>query len=143
MKRWLIPLLGLTLALVAITGAGFALAGNGTDAPEVGAPSGDQPPIRSDEGIDPNECNWLHNIPACEGEPEPGIAVGEPYPMPDPGTPKGPYPMPDDITCGPDQGVAIDSDGQVSCLEPADPQPGDDGQDMVRPGRPPIADAIQ
>jgi hypothetical protein len=27
-----------------------------------------QDPIRSNEGIDPNECNWVHNIDACEGE---------------------------------------------------------------------------
>ena len=30
-KKWLMPLVGLTLALAAITGAGFALAGNGSD----------------------------------------------------------------------------------------------------------------
>ncbi len=26
------------------------------------------PPIRSDEGIDPNECNLVHNINACTDE---------------------------------------------------------------------------
>jgi hypothetical protein len=64
-RQWLIILVGLTMALAAITGGGFVLAGNGTDAREAGEPSGDQPPIRSDDGIDPNECNWIHNITAC------------------------------------------------------------------------------
>ena len=100
-------------------------------APEpIGEPepySGGQTPIRSDEGIDPNECNWIHNIDACEGEPEPyqhdgpvsgicckplvdgetgpGIAVGEPYPLPTA-----------DKACGPGATVPITSDGQFSCL---------------------------
>jgi len=29
-------------------------------------PSGGQPPIRSDEGIHPDECSMVHNIDACE-----------------------------------------------------------------------------
>lgn len=133
-KQWLITLVGLTMALAAITGGGFALAGNGTDAPEVGEPSGDQPPIRSDEDIDPSECNWIHNITACgdtlasgpyeEGSIEPDFGEDGPYPVPD-----------RDVVCGPDQGVAVTSDGQISCLDPA-PDNGD-SQDMVSPEAPP------
>jgi hypothetical protein len=63
-KQWLIILVGLTMALAAITGGGFVLVGNGTDTPEAGEPSGDQPSIRSDDDIDPNECNRIHNITA-------------------------------------------------------------------------------
>lgn len=59
MKRWLIPLLGLAVALAATTAVTVALTGSLTG-------SGDQPPIRSDEGIDPNECSLVHNINACD-----------------------------------------------------------------------------
>ena len=139
-KQWLITLVGLTMALAAITGGGFALASNGTAAPEVGEPSGDQPPIRSDEDIDPNECNWIHNIFACDDT----LAIGpdeEGTIEPD-FSEDGPYPVPDrDVVCDLDQGVAVIASGQVACLDLA-PDNGD-SQDMVSPGRPPIADAIQ
>jgi hypothetical protein len=36
--------------------------------PEIPGVVEPQTPIRSDEGIDPNECNWVHNIDACEDE---------------------------------------------------------------------------
>ena len=96
-------------------------------------PSGQQTPIRSDEGIDPNECNGVHNITACEGEPEPGFDVGEPYPLLDTKGPKGP------TMCEPDQGVAVTSDGQVSCLDfiPYD------GGDLASPSSPPIVEPFQ
>ena len=42
-----------------------------------GEPLNDEPPITSIDDIDPDKCNWIHNINACEEEPEPGIAVGE------------------------------------------------------------------
>ncbi len=118
MKKWLIPLIGLTLSL-AVAGivTGFTLsAGSGTPAQEpsgqVEEPSGSQPPIRSDEGIDPDECNWIHNITACndtlviapdeEGTIEPDFGEDGPDLASD-----------RDVAC---QGVAITSDGQVSCL---------------------------
>ena len=63
-KKWLMPLVGLTLALAAITGAGFALGGDGSDNGKPD-PSGDQPTATSIDDIDPNECNWIHNINAC------------------------------------------------------------------------------
>ena len=67
-------LIGLTLALaVAGTVTGFTLArGSAPErdpAGQVEDHSGDQPPVRSDEGIDPNECNWAHNNTACDGSP--------------------------------------------------------------------------
>ena len=173
-KQWLIALVGLTMALAAITGGGFALTGNGTDAPEAGEPSGDQPPIRSDEGIDPNECNWIHNITACGDEVlEPSgdqrtvtsiddidphecnwihnitacndtLVIGpeeEGTIEPDFGE-DGPYLVPDrDVVCGPDQGIAITSNGQVSCL---DLEPTEDDKDSaVSPGMPPVVEPAQ
>ncbi len=74
MKKWLIILMGLTLVAAVTTGAAFALTSNGSDTPVEGSegqidePDGDLPPIRSDEDIDPNECNWIHNITACGDE---------------------------------------------------------------------------
>lgn len=59
MKRWLIPLFGLAVALAATTAVTVALTGSPLG-------SGDQPPIRSDEGIDANECSLVHNIDACD-----------------------------------------------------------------------------
>ena len=132
-KKWLITLVGLTMALAAITGGVATLGGGGSTTPEQGPP-GDQPPIRSDEDIDPNECNWIHNITACEGEPEPGIAVGEPYPLPGTKGPKGPR------LCGPDQAVAIASDGRVSCFDlgdGADMPDQEPGSGVVEP-QPPV-----
>ena len=107
MKKWLIVLMGLTLA-VAVAATTVALAVGGGEADE---PPADQPPIRSDEDIDPNECNWVHNITACEGEPEPSGScaedaphckdtldprpdVGEPYSPSTTDGPKGPAPTP-------------------------------------------------
>ena len=67
-NKWLITVVGLTMTLVAITGGGFALAGNGTAASDVGEPSGDQPTVTSVDEIDPNVCNTVHNINACTAE---------------------------------------------------------------------------
>ncbi len=53
MKKSLIPLAAVILALVATSAGVLALTGGDT-------------PIRSDEGIDPNECNLVHNIDACD-----------------------------------------------------------------------------
>ena len=145
MKKWLIPLFGLTLALAtAGTIMAFNLTGGGSGTPEQG-PAGAQepavqggepslgpplvpaddcndpngsvsiirddgtgnpaviclpgddtgtsdlepgqepagqveplPPIRSDEGIDPNECNLVHNINACDEDELKSGGVGVP-----------------------------------------------------------------
>ncbi len=88
---------------------------------EPGSPAVEpQPPVTIIDGMDPNECNWVHNINACSDTgsgsvetdrmPGPGIAVGEPYPLPNTKGPKGPAP------CGPDEAIAVTSEGQVSCL---------------------------
>ena len=143
MKRWLIVLAGLTLAVVVTTGAAFAFAGDGSDNPEQVAadqddePSGDQPTATSIDDIDPDVCNWIHNITACDGDPE------DPYPMP-----VGPFPMPvlegpgaldltsdEEIQCGPDEAVSIAPDGQVSCLTAY--QTEDDKDTSDRLGMPP------
>ncbi|MEE8470145.1 MAG: hypothetical protein V3S51_02320 [Dehalococcoidia bacterium] len=134
-KKWLVLLVGLALVVAASAGTAVALTGDGPETLEQGTtgqvdePTGQQPPIRSDEGIDPDECNHIHNITACEDGSDWGIAI-EPYPMPVPGDPKGPIM---DIPCGPNGSVAVSSDGQVWCLEPADPQSADDGTDLVSP----------
>ena len=66
-KKRLIPLIGLTLALVAAgVVMGFTLRGGSGD--EEGF-TGTQPPIRSYESIDEDECNYVHNIAACDGDP--------------------------------------------------------------------------
>ena len=58
MKKRLISLIGLIIVIaVAATVMGFALGGG----------SGDQP-VRSDDDIDPNVCNLIHNINACSPE---------------------------------------------------------------------------
>ncbi len=152
MKKWLIILMGLTLVAAVTTGAAFTLTGSGSDTPVEGSEGqidkldGDLPPIRSDEDMDPNECNWIHNITACEGaelgsedgvEPDQGIAVGEPYPMPIPGTPGDTIPV-SDVVCGPDQAVSITSEGQVSCW---DLEPNKVDKDAeVSPGMPPVVE---
>ena len=56
MKR-LLPLVIIT-AVLAAASVGVLAATN--------ASGNDQPPIRSDEGIDPNECSLVHNSDACE-----------------------------------------------------------------------------
>ena len=137
MKRWLIVLAGLTLAVVVTTGAAFALTGDGSDNPEQVAadqddePSGDQPTATSIDDIDPDVCNWIHNITACEGDPE------DPFPMPDLGGP-GALDLTSDeeIQCGPDEAVSITPDGQVSCLTLY--QPEDDKDSSVSLGVPPV-----
>ncbi len=100
---------------VAVTSDGLVSCVDVVDLPDSPIAVEPQPPIRSDEGIDPNKCNRVHNVDACEGTgsgsvetgvvPGPGIAVGEPYPLP---VSKG---------CGPGQAIAITSDGQVSCFD--------------------------
>ena len=139
-NKWLITLVGLTIAFAAITGGSFALAGEGTDAPDVGEPSGDGRLVTSIDDIDPNECNRIHNITACndtpvigpdgEGAIEPDISVGEPYPMPTADKP-----------CVPMAVVAITSEGEVSCLDHA-PDTGDD-QGQVSPAGPPVAEPVR
>ncbi len=53
MKKSLIPLAAVIIALVATSAGVLALTGGDT-------------PILSSEGIDPNECNQVHNIDACD-----------------------------------------------------------------------------
>ena len=66
-KKRLIPLIGLALALV-VAGVvlGFTISGGSGD--EEGF-TGTQPPIRSDEGINEVECDYVHNFAACDGNP--------------------------------------------------------------------------
>ena len=75
------------MTLVAITGGGFALAGNGTDAPEAVEPSGDGPSATSIDDIDPNVCNAMHNIDACTQEELEELGLVGPATM------RGPFPF--------------------------------------------------
>ena len=94
---------------IAVTSDGQVSCVGVRDLPDTPGEVEPQTPIRSDEGIDPNECNRVHDIIACddtgsgsveaEAMPEPGIAVGEPYPLPT------------DKACGPDQAVAPTGSG--------------------------------
>ena len=56
MKR-LLPLVIIT-AVLAAASVGLLAA--------TSASGNDQPPIRSDEGIDPDECSLVHNVGACD-----------------------------------------------------------------------------
>ena len=140
-NKWLITLVGLTIAFAAITGGSFALAGEGTDAPDVGEPSGDGRLVTSIDDIDPNECNWIHNITACDdtqlldrfldGEDAigPDISIGEPYPMPT-----------EDKPCVPMAVVTVTSEGELSCLDLA---PDGDDQGQVSPASPPVIEPVR
>ena len=98
-KKWITLLTALAFALAA-TGAAsaFALSGDGTgsstavseplrdaEAPDgdkrdqVEQPASGQPPVRSDEGIEPEQCSLVHNINACfaGGEPASDIPMDE------------------------------------------------------------------
>ncbi len=54
----------------------------------------------------------------------------------------GPYLVPDgNVECVPNQGIAIKSDGRVSCL---DLEPTEDDKDSaVSPGMPPVVEPVQ
>ena len=135
MAKWMIILVGLVLAVGIGAGTAFALSGDGAGNAEgdplsdAVAPSSVHPPVRSDEDIDPNECNLVHNINACDeddlealggapilgstplvGDPEPGFEVeGEPEPLSlndEPGF---------KIECDEGEGVYITSTGEVGC----------------------------
>ena len=122
-NKWLITLASLTIAFAAITGGGFALAGGKTDAPDAVESSGDGLVVTSIDDIDPNKCNWIHNITACDDTPaigpdgegaiEPGVPVGEPDPV-----------RTSDYACGGMAVVPMTSEGEFSCLELA-PDTGD------------------
>ena len=78
MEKWMIPLIGLTLAL-AVAGAitGFTLT-------NVSGTSAEDPTATSIDDIDPNVCNLIHNLKPCTPEElgELGIAPthGDPEP---------------------------------------------------------------
>ena len=120
MKKRLMAVFGTALILTVVSVTGVALAGNGPEAAPGGEPPTTQGPFRSDDGIDPDKCNIIHNVDACypDGEPntgvatgEPGIAIGEPYPAPGVNGLKGP------AQCGPGQiTVPVTSDGQRYCV---------------------------
>ena len=76
MKKWMIPLISLTLAL-AVAGifAGFTLSGGS------GSPAQD-PTATSIDDIDPKVCNAIHNINACTPEELEELGIG-PYPRGD------------------------------------------------------------
>lgn len=60
MKRSLNPLVIVLVALAATSAAVLAVTRDG------GPTTDDAPPILSDEGIDRDECNLVHNIDACD-----------------------------------------------------------------------------
>ena len=62
MKKWLIPVVILVLAIAGTTAGVFAVTDEGDGEPAAGGAP------RSDEGIDPNQCNFIHNINACDAD---------------------------------------------------------------------------
>ncbi len=72
MKKWVIIQVGLALPVGVGTGTAFALTDSSDDHPEINLggridePHGGQARIRSDKGIDPDGCNLIHNINACD-----------------------------------------------------------------------------
>ena len=117
------------MALAAITGVGFAVAGNGSGTPE--PKDSDSPTSSAVCAEEVPDCNDTPVIgPDGEGAIEPGFSVGEPYPMPTA-----------DKSCGPMAVVAITSEGEVSCLDLA-PDTGDD-QGQLSPARPPVAEPVR
>lgn len=63
MKRSLLTLIGVIAVLITVAGAASALSDN-----LEGETTNGDTPIRSDDGIDPDECDAIHNIDACTEE---------------------------------------------------------------------------
>ena len=97
MKKWLIPIAILALLVAGATTAAFALDG--------AEPSGDTPPIRSDEGIDPDECNLVHNIDACDQDDLDRLGGNGPMPITsgEQGAPSKQWPTRSDEGIDPDE----------------------------------------
>ncbi len=94
MKTSLIPLAAVILALVATSAGVLALTGGDT-------------PIRSDEGIDPYECDLVHNIDACDQDDLDRLGGGGLPPVnPDAGNDGSCEPMPLRSDCGIDPNVS-------------------------------------
>lgn len=128
MKKWLIPLIGLTLVIAVTAATGFALAGNGAGTPE---PKGSDLPTSSATCAEEvPDCNDTLVIgPDGEGTIEPDFGEDGPYLVPG-----------RDVVCGPDQGVAITSDRQVSCFDLGDGagKANDEPGDPVVEPQPPV-----
>ena len=143
MRKWIISAVTLTFALGtagAITAFAIA-AGGGSDNPEVpdgGDIAGEvlhgDPTATSIDDIDPNVCNFIHNINACTpeelaemgmapvsasigiDEPHPGTEVeGKPEPLFEDGEPE--YNSTTQHECTLDQGVSVTSDGEAGCVD--------------------------
>ncbi len=106
MKRWLTPLLGLTLTLVTVgVVTAYSMAGDGSDASDP-----------QDAALPPSSAVCIEEAPVCNdvlvvdegvlGVIEPDFSECRSYLVPD-----------RDVECGPDQGIAISSGGHVSCVE--------------------------
>ena len=164
MKRWLISAVTLTLALgTAGTITAFALTSGGGDGPEVqdgaetmgevlhGDPTyeewlsdfGDGKVVTSIDDMDPNVCDYIHNINACtaeeleevgnlaaiswivdpdsvvEGEPEPLFVDGEPVTKQECDLAGGTF--------------WVSSDGKVGCNIVNDLEDGGEGETQAQP----------
>ena len=115
--------------------------GSGTEGAEHTIEPIDPNAITSADGIDPNECNWVHNITACdEGDPGAGsVTPTQGYLLPpvDGSTEDGvgyvvspPLPIQDpnrlDAQCPDGATISITSLGEVSCEAPSPGNPGTD-----------------
>ena len=121
MKKPLIPLAAVILALVATSAGVLAL-------------TGDDTPIRSDEGIDPNECNLVHNIDACDQDDLDRLGGGDLLPVtPDAGNDGPCEPLPLRSGCGIDPNFSdfpaevVNSWGVTTFRKAGDPYDPPDG----------------
>lgn len=97
MKKWIAIIAALALAVVA-TAAIVVAVGGGGDADDPCDPL----PLRSDCGIDPDECNEVHNIDACD-DGELGLPANDEEPV--------------------RSGEGSDSGGGTTLDDPCDPLP--------------------
>ena len=154
MNKWVIILVVVTLAIGASSGVAFALADGGDTPLEVepgggiGSGAGPLPagPIRSDEDIDPDECNLIHNINACDEEElealgatylAGSIATGEPEPLYEDDEPQYEVQSFEEAVeqdCGLAGGTFyVSSDGEFGCVPVQVLEDGGEGETQAQP----------
>ncbi len=74
MKKWLAPMAGAVVALIAIAGVAFAVAGSPFGSQIEIPVDRTEPPVSAVPGDGSNTCDLVHNITACEND---AIAVAK------------------------------------------------------------------
>ena len=136
MKKWLVSLVFLVAALVAVgTVTAFALTNDDARDSEVAPggevmdnePTGQGVMITIIDDMDPNKCNLIHMINACTQEELEALGYsgyakpflhGDPEPFFLDDEPKGPVgPMVVGVLCGDGQAAWITSNGETGCAD--------------------------